>query len=83
MGVDKTPISIYNQHMNTNIQDIANKAWEYVNANATWDWTNPNNPTAVLMFKEKFAELIVRECAAICVYAVDRQEVLAHFGVEE
>ena len=33
--------------------------------------------------KEKFAELIVRECAEKCVYVVDRQEILAHFGVEE
>ena len=33
--------------------------------------------------KEKFAELIVWECAEKCVYVVDRQEILAHFGVEE
>ena len=32
---------------------------------------------------EKFAELIVRECAEKCVYVVDRQEILAHFGVQE
>jgi hypothetical protein len=32
---------------------------------------------------EKFAELIVRECVEKCVYVVDRQEILAHFGVEE
>ena len=32
---------------------------------------------------QKFAELIVRECAEKCVYVVDRQEILAHFGVEE
>lgn len=31
----------------------------------------------------KFVELIVRECAEKCVYVVDRQEILAHFGVEE
>ena len=29
-----------------------------------------------------FAELIVRECAEKCVYVVDRQEILAHFGVD-
>ena len=34
-------------------------------------------------FSQKFAELIVRECAEKCVYVVDRQEILAHFGVEE
>ncbi len=32
---------------------------------------------------KKFAELMVKECAEKCVYAVDRQEILAHFGVEE
>jgi len=32
---------------------------------------------------EKFAELIVKECASKCVYSVDQQEILAHFGVEE
>ena len=32
---------------------------------------------------QRFAELIVRECAEKCVYVVDRQEILAHFGVEE
>ena len=31
---------------------------------------------------EKFAELIVKECVEKCVYVVDRQEILAHFGVE-
>ena len=30
-----------------------------------------------------FAELIIREFAEKCVYVVDRQEILAHFGVEE
>ena len=37
----------------------------------------------LIFSKEKFAELIVRECAEKCVYVVDRQEILAHFGVEE
>ena len=32
---------------------------------------------------EKFAQLIIRECAEKCVYVVDRQEILADFGVEE
>ena len=34
-------------------------------------------------FSQKFSELIVRECAEKCVYVVDRQEILAHFGVQE
>ena len=32
---------------------------------------------------KKFALLFVRECVEKCVYVVDRQEILAHFGVEE
>ena len=51
-----------------------------------------NNPEPFVIYKEdvnypggleKFAKLIVRECAEKCVYVVDRQEILAHFGVEE
>ena len=32
--------------------------------------------------KEKFAELIVRECAEICLEANDHKNILRHFGVE-
>ena len=32
---------------------------------------------------EKFAELIVRECAEICLEANDHKNILRHFGVEE
>ena len=31
---------------------------------------------------EKFAELIVRECAEICLEANDHKNILRHFGVE-
>jgi len=31
----------------------------------------------------KFAELIVRECAEICLEANDHKNILRHFGVEE
>ena len=33
--------------------------------------------------KEKFAELIVRECAEICLEANDHKNILTHFGVEQ
>jgi hypothetical protein len=33
--------------------------------------------------EEKFAELIVRECAEICLEANDHKNILRHFGVEE
>ena len=32
--------------------------------------------------REKFAELIVRECAEICLEANDHKNILRHFGVE-
>ena len=32
---------------------------------------------------EKFAELIVAECAEICLEANDHKNILRHFGVEE
>ena len=32
---------------------------------------------------EKFAELIVRECAEICLEANDHKNILQHFGVKE
>ena len=32
---------------------------------------------------EKFAELIVEECAEICLEANDHKNILRHFGVEE
>ena len=33
--------------------------------------------------KEKFAELIVRECADLCYSTHDHKNILKHFGVEE
>ena len=35
------------------------------------------------MYNQKFAELIVRECAEICLEANDHKNILRHFGVEE
>ena len=37
----------------------------------------------LIFSKEKFAELIVRECAEICLEANDHKNILRHFGVEE
>ena len=34
-------------------------------------------------WEKKFAELIVRECAEICLEANDHKNILRHFGVEE
>ncbi len=35
------------------------------------------------IIKQKFAELIVGECAEICLEANDHKNILRHFGVEE
>ena len=44
----------------------------------------PYNPLTFEVFdKEKFAQLIVRECAEICLEANDHKNILRHFGVEE
>jgi hypothetical protein len=42
-----------------------------------------HNPTGVPTKLEKFAQLIVRECAEICLEANDHKNILQHFGVEE
>ena len=34
-------------------------------------------------YNQKFAELIVRECAEICLEANDHKNILRHFGVDE
>ena len=33
--------------------------------------------------EQKFAELIIRECAEICLEANDHKNILQHFGVEK
>ena len=39
--------------------------------------------TTHLHVAEKFAELIVRQCAEICLEANDHDNILRYFGVEE
>ena len=63
--------------MNERIQQLAKQAYEDVIKNT------PSFLVTKELYEQKFAELIVRECAEKCVYVVDRQEILAHFGVEE
>ena len=50
--------------MNERIYDIEKQAWEFVDK--TWNWANANNPSQATLFKTKFAEMIVKECASIC-----------------
>ena len=68
--------------MNERIQKLAQEAGMYVDLNGN-PWPKWMSAEECELSYAKFAELIVRECAEKCVYAVDRQEILAHFGVEE
>ena len=42
-----------------------------------------SDPKTGWLDRKKFAELIVRECAEICLEANDHKNILRHFGVEE
>ena len=68
--------------MNERIKELANQARQY----AFGQIENPQDPTEWSkghdMFEEKFAELIVKECAAIVWNDKDSQRMLKHFGVE-
>ena len=67
--------------MNERIQQLAEQAREH--ATTRHPVSNIVLSVNSEKFERKFAELIVRECVEKCVYVVDQQEILAHFGVEE
>jgi hypothetical protein len=75
--------------MNERIKELEKQAWEFVDK--TWNWANANNPSQATLFKAKFAELIVRECAMACeknsYLALNgwqrAKQIRDHFGVEE
>jgi hypothetical protein len=63
--------------MNRRIQELADQAKSQV-------------PQGILspelwieQYNQRFAELIVRECAEICLEANDHKNILRHFGVDE
>jgi hypothetical protein len=69
--------------MNERIRQLAEQATEYAN-----EQNELHGVGYVITFKEKFAELIVRECADIGERYADgnyevRNQILEHFGVEE
>ena len=81
--------------MNERIKQLAEQAEYLVNEVFVWDPTGPDREDVI---REKFAELIVRECADIAkgepasfydrdAYKLGRkfasEDVLKHFGVEE
>jgi len=63
--------------MNKRIEKLAEQAEKYADDNFKGEifWTEA--------YESKFAELIVRECAEICLEANDHKNILQHFGVEE
>ena len=69
--------------MNERIQQLADKIWaeEY--------WENPNTDKLLPAQLNKFAQLIVRECAKVADLADENKcewiggNILTHFGVEE
>ena len=65
--------------MNERIRELEKQATTVVEG-----WSDENGTTRYYEFnREKFAELIVRECAEICLEANDHKNILRHFGVED
>lgn len=63
--------------MNERILQLKEQAMEWVP-----NMADPDTKIQLLNTK-KFAELIVRECALMCLEDKDSQRILGHFGVEE
>ena len=70
--------------MNERIKDLAEQAGFVLWQDEPWrptdviDWSSRYDDEL-----KKFAELIVKECAEICLEANDHKNILRHFGVEE
>jgi hypothetical protein len=67
--------------MNERIKQLAEQARD-------WGYAEHSGYTAQLLFEQKFAELIVRECAEYAEHELDvagykKKFMLKHFGVEE
>lgn len=65
--------------MSKRIQELAEKAGFYINEDGIFVPTTDENVTQITT---KFAELIVKECAEICLEANDHRNILRCFGVE-
>ena len=61
--------------MNEQIQNLKDKIWteEY--------WTNPNTDKLLPAQLNRFAELIVEECAACCGSQADKKNIRRRFGL--
>jgi hypothetical protein len=64
--------------MNERIKKLADEATEYAN-----EQNELHGVGYVITFKEKFAELIVKECVLQCNHNDDMDRILEYFGVEE
>ena len=70
--------------MNERIKDLAEQAGFVLWQDEPWrptdviDWSSRYDDEL-----KKFAELIVKECAEICLEANDHKNILRYFGVEE
>ena len=71
--------------MNERIRELAEQANAYELSHAYYrgEKKPENAVTLHSVDLELFAELIVRECAEICLEANDHKNILRHFGVEE
>lgn len=64
--------------MNQRIKELAEQAgFQYIKDEGI-GWAGNHNASL-----PKFAELIVRECAEICLEANDHKNILRYFGVEQ
>jgi hypothetical protein len=65
--------------MNERIKELAEQA------DIVFGFDKNNDPEVIcaVIDIEKFAELLVRECAEICLEANDHKNILRYFGVEE
>jgi hypothetical protein len=68
--------------MNERIRELFDRAEHQALKHLGSDWEVYVEPSREQIF-EKFAELIVRECAELCLADYDADIILAHFGVEE
>jgi hypothetical protein len=68
--------------MNERIKSLIERAEYQAQKHSGSDWQVHVEPSREQIF-EKFAELIVRECAEICLEANDHKNILRYFGVEE
>jgi len=71
--------------MNERIKELSKQAWDYVQV-----CDERYSKTCTQLFDEKFAELIIRECAVIANLTLDPlddyligNDILKHFGVKD